>query len=298
MGIFYLKICNNSLTFARRLIYNNIQGRCIYLFYQPIVLDEGGFRLKPLKTAQYPMHWHSDLEILYCSEGTFYVENEENCYKVEAGDIILIGSCEPHKLSSNEVVKGYIISLGFAFFGDKFNEIRGIHFEPPVLKNNEPIKSEIENISQLYNGEKSLASDMELRGRMYHLISLLLNGLFATGSVTKSQQQRLFAVSKIQAALDFVAMHYGENITLEQAADVSGYEKSSFCRSFKNATNDTFHNYLNAYRVKKAKILLTETDDSISDISFRVGFTQHKNFCRLFKEINGLSPSEYRKKHR
>ena len=268
------------------------------MFFQPIVLDKTGFQLKPLKAACYPMHWHSDLEILYCSEGTFFVENEENEYKIEPGDIIVIGSCEPHKLSSKENVKGHIISLGFAFFGDKFNEIRNIRFEPPVLKNNEYIKEEIENILRLHSGEKSLAAALELRGRVYHLISLLLSGLSSTENVTKSQQQRLFAVSKIQKALDFVAMHYGENITLEQAADASGYEKSSFCRSFKNATNDTFHNYLNAYRVKKAKILLTETDDSISTISFRVGFTQHKNFCRIFKEINGLSPSDYRKKYR
>lgn len=268
------------------------------MFFQPIVLDKSGFQFKTLKIASYPMHWHSDLEILYCSEGTFYVENEENKYKIEPGDIILIGSCEPHSLSSEDKVRGNIISLGFVFFGDEFNEIRNLHFDPPVLKNNKHIKEEIENITRLHSGEKSLASDMEIRGRMYHLICLLLNGLMSTENVTQRQQQRLFAVSKIQKALDFVAMHYSENITVEQAAAVSGYEKSSFCRSFKNATNVTFHNYLNAYRVKKARILLTETDDSISVISYRVGFTQHKNFCRLFKEKNGLSPSEYRRKYR
>ena len=100
------------------------------------------------------------------------------------------------------------------------------------------------------------------------------------------------------AILDGRIAERGENITVEEAAAVSGYEKSSFCRSFKNATNATFHNYLNMYRVKKSRVLLTETDDSISAISYRVGFTQHKNFCRLFKELNGVSPSDYRKKHR
>lgn len=268
------------------------------MFFQPIVLDKRGFQIKFFKSISYPMHWHSDLEILYCSEGTFCVENEEKQYKIEAGDIILIGSCEPHMFSSGEGAEGIIISLGFAFFDDKFDEVRSVHCEPPVLKNNKSVKEEITNISQLYNSEKSLASDLELRGRLYKLMSLLYNGLPSTGQVTKGQQQRLFAVSKIQKVLDFTAMHYSENITLEQAAAISGYEKSSFCRSFKNATNDTFHNYLNSYRIKKSKILLTETDDSITDIAFSVGFTQHKNFCRIFKEINGLSPSDYRKKHR
>lgn len=268
------------------------------MFFQPIVLDKSGFQFKDLHEAKFPMHWHSDIEILYCGKGEFYVENEENRYKMEAGDIILVGSCEPHSLDSNMPVEGHIISLGFLFFGDEFNDIRNMRFTDPVLRKNAQVKNEIENISRLHNGEKSLASDMEMRGSMYRLMSILLNGLSVAENVTKRQQERLFAVSKIQKALDFVAMHYGENITVEQAAAASGYEKSSFCRSFKNATNATFHNYLNTYRVKKAKILLTESDDSIAAISYRVGFTQHKNFCRLFKEINGLSPSEYRKKYR
>ncbi len=268
------------------------------MFFQPIVLDKSGFQVKPLRDAKFPMHWHSDLEILYCREGTFYVENEENKYKIEDGDIMLVGSCEPHCLSSSAPVDGNIISLGFLFFGDEFNEIRNMHFDDPVLRNSKDIKEEMNRIRALSEKEKTLASLMELRGCIYRLVSVLLNSLSVTENVTKRQQERLYAVSKIQKALDFVAMHYGENITVEQAAAVSGYEKSSFCRSFKNATNATFHNYLNAYRVKKARILLTESDDSISVISYRVGFTQHKNFCRLFKEINGISPSDYRKKYR
>lgn len=268
------------------------------MFYQPIVLDKSGFQVKPLRNADFPMHLHSDLEILYSEEGTFFVENEETKYTINSGDIILIGSCEPHKLSCEKEVNGCIISLGFMFFGDEFAEMRNLHFDDPVLRNNEEIKTQISEIQLLISREKTIASNMEIRGRLYQIVSILLNGLTLSEKITNRQQERLFAVSKIQNALDFVAMHYNENITVEQAAAVSGYEKSSFCRSFKNATNATFHSYLNAYRIKKARILLTESDDSISVISYRVGFSQHKNFCRLFKEINGLSPSEYRKKYR
>ncbi len=268
------------------------------MFFQPIVLDKNGFQVKALHVANYPMHWHSDLEILYCEEGAFYVETDENEYKIEAGDVILVGSCTPHCISSQKPVNGCVISLGFLFFGDEFSKIRNLCFDNPVLRKNKDVREQIIEITKLNSEEKSLANNMEIRGRLYRLVSLLLNGLTSTENITKRQQERLFAISKIQKALDYVAAHYGENITVEQAAAVSGYEKSSFCRSFKNATNATFHSYLNTYRVKKARILLTESDDSISTISYRVGFSQHKNFCRMFKEINGLSPSEYRKKYR
>ena len=268
------------------------------MFFQPIVLEESGFKIKGLKNAEFPMHWHSDIEILYCRKGTFFVENEENKYVVNGGDVIFIGSCQPHCLSSEMEVDGNIVSLGFPFFGNEFEEIRNLNFDDPVLRNNEDIKKEFLKIAKLGEEEKTLANDMEMRGRLYHIVSVILSGLVSCEKITKRQQERLFAVSKIQKALDFVALHYSENITVEEAAAVSGYEKSSFCRSFKNATNKTFHNYLNMYRIKKARVLLTETNDSISAISFRVGFTQHKNFCRLFKEMNGTSPSDYRKKHR
>lgn len=268
------------------------------MFFQPIVLDENGFHVNTFSDSNFPMHWHSDLEILYCKRGRYYIENEESRHEINNGDIILIGSCEPHAVTSEGSAEACIISPGFLFFGEDFDDIRNLHFKDPVLRKNEAIKEEIEKVILLSTGTKNLATKIELRGRICMLISLLLKELSPAGKVTKGQQERLFAVSKIQKALDFVAMHYSENITVKQAAEISGYEKSAFCRSFKNATSETFHSYLNTYRIKKARILLTESDESISAIACRVGFSQHKNFCRIFKEINGVSPSDYRKKYR
>jgi YesN/AraC family two-component response regulator len=248
--------------------------------------------------ADFPMHWHSDLELLYCLEGSFYVGKEEGKYYLEKGDMILVGSCEPHSLFSGSAPKVNAINLGFLFFGKDFNEIRNLRFSDPVLRGNEKAGELMARLAELNEREKSLTVKIEMRGSIYQLMAILLSELPLTEKVAKRQQERLFAVSRIQNALDFVAMHYGENITVEQAAEVSGYEKSAFCRSFKNATNATFHHYLNTYRIRKAEVLLTESNDSISAISFRVGFSQHKNFCRLFKEQNGVSPSEYRKKYR
>lgn len=268
------------------------------MFFQPIALDETGFHFKRLFTANYPLHWHSDLEILYCCKGDFTLQNEESAYHLEAGDVILIGSCEPHELIPGSDVELYVISLGFLFFGDKFEKIRNLHFVSPVLRCNPDVMQAVDKIAALHHNTKTLASDMELRAQLYHLIHLLLNGLPVTDKLDEHRQERLFAISKIQNVLDFVSTHYHDNITIEQAAEVSGYEKSSFCRNFKNATNTTFHNYLNTYRIKKAKLLLTETNRSICDVAYDVGFNQHKNFCRLFRAETGHSPSEYRKKYR
>ena len=268
------------------------------MFFQPIVLDKSGYQFKKLNKIQYPMHWHSDLEIMYCTSGAFTVEGDDVSHKLAEGDCILIGSCEPHALSSKCAASGICISVGFAFFGEDFEQIRTLSFETPVLRDDPSIKEEIEAIAHLHESERTLASELEIRGRLYRLFALLLGGLTICETVRQRQQERLFSVSKIQKVLDYVAAHYNENVTVDDAATVAGYEKSSFCRSFKNATNATFHQYLNSYRMKKAKILLTESDKSIAQIAEHVGFSQHKNFCRLFKGTTGLSPSDYRHLYR
>jgi AraC-like DNA-binding protein len=53
--------------------------------------------------------------------------------------------------------------------------------------------------------------------------------------------------------------------------------------------------YLNQFRLTKAKQLLSETDFSITRICFDVGFNSLTHFERVFKHIEGQSPSEYRK---
>lgn len=268
------------------------------MFLQPIALDKKGFRVRTVCWEQFPLHWHSDLEIIYCNKGGFTVEHDDEKFHLSEGEAILFGSCVPHGVSADPDAEAFIISLGYHFFGDEFEHIRLLQFSPPYLTCSREICEGIHRIVELRKQGNGFADDLELRGRIYHLVSLFLRALTASTKVSKGQQDRLYAVIKIQRALDFVATHYDENLTLDQVAALSGYEKSSFCRSFKNATNTTFHKYLNSYRINMAKVLLTESDDSISQIAFRVGFTQHKNFCRLFKENYGLSPSDYRKKYR
>jgi AraC-like DNA-binding protein len=68
-----------------------------------------------------------------------------------------------------------------------------------------------------------------------------------------------------------------------------------FTRFFKDTTGMTFWQYLNNYKVSKAVNLLINTSDSISEIAFNSGFNSIKTFNRVFKQVKGCSPSEFRK---
>ncbi len=74
--------------------------------------------------------------------------------------------------------------------------------------------------------------------------------------------------------------------------------KSAFCHYFKKRTRKNFSRFVNEMRVGHASKLLVETDNSISEICFQSGFRNLSNFNRRFKEINSLSPQEYRQQFR
>ena len=70
---------------------------------------------------------------------------------------------------------------------------------------------------------------------------------------------------------------------------------SLFSLTFKEYTGVNFVNYLKNIRIKEAKRLLAETDWKVADIGHKVGYENDKHFMKIFKNICGISPSDYRK---
>jgi len=77
-------------------------------------------------------------------------------------------------------------------------------------------------------------------------------------------------------------------------ADDLGLSAPYFQRLFRRETGYTPLQYLNQYRMEQAKMLLAETKDSVETIARQVGIPNVKYFARLFRQINGASPREYR----
>ena len=66
-------------------------------------------------------------------------------------------------------------------------------------------------------------------------------------------------------------------------------------RFIKEQSGETFIDYVNKQRVQLAKQLMTETDDTITDITQKVGFSNSNTFIRVFKRYEGITPGQFRK---
>ena len=88
------------------------------------------------------------------------------------------------------------------------------------------------------------------------------------------------------------------DISLDGLSKVAGYSTCHFSRIFKKYSGTTFINYLNNRRVSAAELMLLEDNISVTEAASAVGFSSLTTFNRVFKEINGCTPSEFKKLYR
>lgn len=100
---------------------------------------------------------------------------------------------------------------------------------------------------------------------------------------------------KIQTILDFIKEHYTENISLAETARICGYSEAYLSRMFHEYTGQTFTEYKQILCLEKAIDLLDTTNKSLTEISYETGFPNVKSFRKVFKEVMGKTPYEYKK---
>lgn len=98
----------------------------------------------------------------------------------------------------------------------------------------------------------------------------------------------------IKKTLLYIEEHYHEDISLETAAQHVFMNKNYLSALFRKETGSSFSKFLRDFRMKKAKILLRETDLSINEISEMTGFNTANYFIRVFKSEKMCTPIEYR----
>ena len=93
---------------------------------------------------------------------------------------------------------------------------------------------------------------------------------------------------------EYVENNYTFDISMQEVAEDMGYSDAYFSKLFKQYFNQNFTAYLTEYRIKKAKELLTDTNNSIKDISRMVGYEDSNYFAKILKRIVGEIPSKFR----
>jgi AraC-like DNA-binding protein len=102
---------------------------------------------------------------------------------------------------------------------------------------------------------------------------------------------------RLLRARDAMDRAYAEPLDVPAVAAIAHASPAHFSRTFRAVFGETPGRYLQRRRVERAMFLLRETDRSITDVCFDVGFNSLGTFSRTFHDIVGETPSEYRTNH-
>src|SRR5919108_3002015 len=102
---------------------------------------------------------------------------------------------------------------------------------------------------------------------------------------------------RLLRARDAMDRAYAEPLDVRAFAAVAHVSPAHFIRCFRAVFGETPHRYLQRRRVERSMFLLRETERSVTDVCFDVGFTSLGTFSRTFRRIVGETPSAYRSGH-
>lgn len=99
--------------------------------------------------------------------------------------------------------------------------------------------------------------------------------------------------------ITYITLNYNKKITVKQIAEYCHCSESYINHNFKKNNGLSIPEYVNLLRVKSAKKFLENTNYSISEIAYMVGFYEANYFSNTFKKLNrGISPKKYRENYK
>lgn len=154
------------------------------------------------------------------------------------------------------------------------------------LRSNETEKSMFEDCKDAINMQNSINS---VFGTLKYYVHGILSELI--------ENRKNESIRPINEAKKYINNNFGNDVSLEKVSQIVGFNAAYFSALFKKETGEGFVEYLTSVRIKNAKSLLADSDKTIQEICFEVGYGDVKHFTNQFKKLTSLTPTEYRRFH-
>ncbi len=254
----------------------------------------------------FPPHWHNAAEFtLILKDGCKYRINEE-LYEANKGDVLLAW---PHQI--HETVK--IPEKGAIFFQfpstvlensfDLVSISRFLYSCHHIENDQNPaltklIENKIWEMKELYNSADPFA-ETKCKMSIYSILLAIGEHVLSENKRNaESQDNYGTGWNYIHSACRYIVENASEDLTQAGVARHIGLSTFYFSKLFKQYMRMSFPTYLSNIRVRNAASLLLNDNFSITECAFHAGFQSTTTFNKVFHDITGHSPREYRKLYR
>ena len=248
-----------------------------------------------------PYHYEKTYQIMFLLSGKILYQVNDKEYLVTKGGMIVLNTLEDHTLKVLEYpYERYIIQIRPEFFQQevKYPEVVAIFIKRP------PNFSHLLTVSEpIWNYLRDILREMEkeyLSKKSYWelFVGANLRRMFITLFRECPVMSTMHVGSGATVAyktMNYLDQHFAEDITVDGVAAAMFLNKDYIAHVFKDETGYTIIGYVISLRINRAKMLLAETDQSITDIASACGYTDFAYFSRQFKQYTKMSPSKFRK---
>ncbi|XCP84009.1 AraC family transcriptional regulator [Roseburia hominis] len=227
-------------------------------------------------------------------DGEGKVTYKHKTYHISAGECVFI---DCHKPFSHETSIANFWTLQWChFFGPSLSLIYDKYLERggrAVFKPNDisQFSKVLDSIFQIASSNDYIR-DMRINERLSALLTLLM----AESWHKKEQDRKAQSKQSVMPVKEYLDNHYSEKITLDDLSREFYISKNYLTRVFKEQFGMSIKEYLQVVRITHAKQLLRTTNKTAEEIGIECGFGALYYFSRVFKDIEGVSPTFYREK--
>lgn len=259
------------------------------------------------KTAIYA-HWHREMELLYITKGSGLCRCNNNAFDVHPGDLVVVNCNEVHYCQNiTEDFEYDCIIIDPYILNSRFIDLCDSKYITPIIENRILFNNHIVGDAAVgacitsINSEfthREVGFELALKAALYQLIVLLMRQHIARILTDVQVKYRMKNIDRFNHIIKYIETHYANDLTVDHMSHQAHMSKYHFCRMFKQMTGHTVTHYINSVRIQEAENLIVNTDMSISEITYAVGFHDTSYFSRIYKMFKEISPSEKRRLHK
>ena len=137
----------------------------------------------------------------------------------------------------------------------------------------------------------------KLPGYEFMTKTLLQQLLIAIYQNIKKQNRNYSTSLKVEKIIEYMHQNINSKITLTELSEMVQLSPTYLSRTFKDTTGYSVIEFFNKIKIDKAKELIIEGNKKIKEVAQTLGFADEFYFSRIFKKIEGISPSEFYSKN-
>ncbi len=250
------------------------------------------FNTRMYKVCVYPTHMHKSFELIYVCSGTVTCHIDSRTFVLTEGNYLLIFPYQIHSWETSDNGKIFVVVFSDSFVKSFAKLTNGRSGQSAVFKCSELTNTMFrQQIFERYPDYFEKLPDVETLAVKSCLYAVCYDFLAQTELIKTSTQESSTLITQI---LEYISLHFTENISVNTIADDLGYSYQYISKIFNEKIEIKFKTLLNQYRYEYSKQLLLETKKSITEIAYESGFQSIRNFNLVFSSFAGITPREYR----